>query len=85
MVERRPPKPEVEGSSPSSPAKKIMKFLKTYLNDVKVELRKVTWLSKNEMLGSTMVVWVFAFIVCIFLFIVDFSITGFISRLLGIS
>jgi preprotein translocase subunit SecE len=62
-----------------------MKFLKTYLNDVKVELRKVTWLSKDEMLGSTMVVWVFAFIVCIFLFIVDFSVAGFISRLLGIS
>ena len=61
-----------------------MKFLKTYLNDVKVELRKVTWLSKDEMLGSTMVVWVFAFIVCIFLFMIDFSITGFISRLLGI-
>jgi preprotein translocase subunit SecE len=62
-----------------------MNFLKTYLKDVKVELRKVTWLSKNEMLGSTMVVWVFAFIICLFLFIVDFSITGFISRLLGIS
>ena len=62
-----------------------MKFLKTYLNDVKVELRKVTWLSKDEMLGSTLVVWVFAFIVCIFLFMIDFSITGFISRLLGIS
>ena len=62
-----------------------MKFFKTYLNDVKVELRKVTWLSKDEMLGSTMVVWVFAFIVCIFLFMIDFSITGFISRLLGIS
>ena len=62
-----------------------MKFFKTYLNDVKVELRKVTWLSKDEMLGSTMVVWVFAFIVCIFLFMIDFSIAGFISRLLGIS
>ena len=85
MVERRPPKPEVEGSSPSSPAMKIMKFLRTYLNEVKVELRKVTWLSKDEMLGSTMVVWVFAFIVCIFLFMIDFSIAGFISRLLGIS
>ena len=62
-----------------------MKFLRTYLNEVKIELRKVTWLSKDEMLGSTMVVWVFAFIVCIFLFMIDFSIAGFISRLLGIS
>ena len=60
-----------------------MKFLKTYFNDVKIELRKVTWLSKNEMLGSTMVVWIFAIIVSIFLFVVDFGIAEFISRLLG--
>ena len=81
MVERRPPKPEVEGSSPSSPAL-YMKFLRTYFSDVKIELKKVSWLSKNEMLGSTSVVWVFAIIVAIFLFIVDFGITQFISRLL---
>ena len=60
-----------------------MKFLKTYFEDVKIELRKVTWLSKNEMLGSTMVVWVFAIIVSIFLFVIDFGIAEFISRLLG--
>ena len=82
MVERRPPKPEVEGSSPSSPALN-MKFIRTYFSDVKIELKKVTWLSKNEMLGSTSVVWVFAIIVAIFLFVVDFGITQFVSRLLG--
>ena len=60
-----------------------MKFLKTYFNDVKTELRKVTWLSKNEMLGSTTVVWFFAIIVALFLFVVDFGIAEFISRLLG--
>ena len=60
-----------------------MKFLKTYFNDVKIELRKVTWLSKNEMLGSTTVVWVFAIIVALFLFVVDFGIAEFVSRLLG--
>ena len=60
-----------------------MKFLKSYFSDVKIELKKVTWLSKNDMLGSTMVVWVFAIIVAIFLFIIDFGIAEFISRLLG--
>ena len=60
-----------------------MKFLKSYFSDVKIELKKVTWLSKNEMLGSTMVVWVFAIIVAILLFIIDFGIAEFISRLLG--
>ncbi len=59
-----------------------MKFLRTYYSDVKIELKKVSWLSKNEMLGSTSVVWVFAIIVAIFLFVVDFGITQFISRLL---
>jgi len=59
-----------------------MKFLRTYFSDVKIELKKVSWLSKNEMLGSTSVVWVFAIIVAIFLFVVDFGITQFISRLL---
>ena len=60
-----------------------MKFIRTYFSDVKIELKKVTWLSKNEMLGSTSVVLIFAIIVSIFLFIVDFGITQFISRLLG--
>ena len=84
MVERRPPKPEVEGSSPSSPAGKIMKTIRTYFNNVKLELKKVTWLTKQEMLGSTWVVWIFAFILCIFLFVADFSMSGLMSKLLGV-
>ena len=60
-----------------------MKLLKTYFSDVKIELKKVTWLSKNEMLGSTLVVWVFAIIVALFLFVVDFGIAELISRPLG--
>jgi len=60
-----------------------MKILKTYLSDVKIEIKKVTWLSKDEMLGSTLVVWVFAIIVSIFLFIVDFGIAEFISKIIG--
>tara|TARA_Y100001970_G_scaffold236988_1_gene297129 strand:+ start:898 stop:1083 length:186 start_codon:yes stop_codon:yes gene_type:complete len=59
-----------------------MKFLRTYFSDVKTELKKVSWLSKNELFGSTSVVWVFAIIVAIFLFFVDFGITQFISRIL---
>ena len=54
-----------------------------YFNGVQTEMKKVTWLSKDEMLGSTMVVWVFSIIVAIFLFLIDFGIVEFISRLLG--
>tara|TARA_Y100001970_G_scaffold246206_1_gene313917 strand:- start:567 stop:758 length:192 start_codon:yes stop_codon:yes gene_type:complete len=54
-----------------------------YFDGVKLEVKKVTWLSKNEMIGSTFIVLVFAAIVSVFLFIVDFSLTEVVSRLLG--
>ena len=61
-----------------------MKTISTYFKNVKLELKKVTWLSKNEMLGSTWVVWIFAFLVCIFLFVVDFSMSGLMSKVLSL-
>ena len=54
-----------------------------YFDGVKLELKKVTWLSKNEMIGSTFIVLFFAAIVSIFLFAVDFSLTEVMSRVLG--
>ena len=54
-----------------------------YFSSVQVEIKKVTWLSKDELLGSTVIVGVFSVIVSIFLFIVDFGLTEFASRLLG--
>ncbi len=54
-----------------------------YFSSVQIELKKVTWLSKDELFGSTVIVGVFSIIVSIFLFIVDFGLTEFASRLLG--
>ena len=54
-----------------------------YFSSVQTELRKVSWLSKDELLGSTVIVGIFSVIVSIFLFIIDFGLTEFVSRLLG--
>ena len=54
-----------------------------YIASVQIEVKKVSWLSKNELLGSTVIVGVFSLIVSIFLFVVDFGLTEFVSRLLG--
>ena len=54
-----------------------------YINGVQVEIRKVSWLSKDEMMGSTIIVGIFSALVSIFLFVVDFGLTEFVSRLLG--
>ena len=54
-----------------------------YFGSVQTELKKVSWLSKDELLGSTVIVGVFSLIVSIFLFVIDFGLTEFASRLLG--
>ena len=54
-----------------------------YFGSVQAELKKVSWLSKDELLGSTVIVGVFSLIVSIFLFVIDFGLTEFVSRLLG--
>mgnify|MGYP000120130211 CR=1 FL=1 len=54
-----------------------------YFNGVQIEMKKVTWLSKQEMLGSTFIVGIFSVLIAIFLFFVDFGLSEFVSRLLG--
>ena len=84
MVERRPPKPEVEGSSPSSPAQKDMNKIINYFKSISVELKKVSWLSKDQMVNSTLIVGFFAILVSVFLFILDFGLTRFIKIIFDI-
>ena len=61
----------------------MIQKISQYFNGVQIEMKKVTWLSKQEMMGSTIIVGVFAVLVAIFLFIVDFGVSQFISRLIG--
>ncbi|MFQ5781222.1 MAG: preprotein translocase subunit SecE [Nitrospiria bacterium] len=51
--------------------KRAFKSAIDFLRDVKSELSKVTYPSKNETIGSTTVVIVFTLIVSLFLAIVD--------------
>ena len=61
----------------------MIQKISQYFNGVKIEMKKVTWLSKQEMMGSTLIVGVFSVLIAIFLFIVDFGVSQFISRLIG--
>ena len=61
----------------------MIRKITDYVNGVQLEMKKVTWLSKEEMLGSTAIVGIFAVLVAVFLFFVDFGLSEFISRLLG--
>jgi preprotein translocase subunit SecE len=49
-----------------------------FLREVKVELSKVTWPSRNQTIGSTVVVIIFVFIIALFLGVVDFGLSSLI-------
>ena len=58
---------------------KIVKFLK----ETKAEMRKVTWPTRDELVGSTKIVIIATLVVTLFIGIVDQILTLIIRRLLG--
>ena len=61
----------------------MVRKITDYFSGVRLEIRKVTWLSKQEMFGTTVIVGIFSVLISIFLFVIDFGLSEFISRLLG--
>ena len=62
-----------------------MNRIKSYFNQVAIEMRKVSWLSKEELMGSTMVVGLFAVILSLFLFVIDYAISDLVFRLFNLN
>ena len=54
--------------------------MKSYFSGVKLELKKVSWINKQELIGSTMVVLVFAMILGLFLYVLDAQILDWIGQ-----
>jgi preprotein translocase subunit SecE len=50
---------------------KIKEKVQRYLEETKVELQKVTWPTRPEVIGSTIVVVVTSIVVSAFVFVVD--------------
>ena len=57
-----------------------MRRLQNYIRDVILELRKVTWPTRDELRGATITVIIFAVICSLFVGVVDFAL-GYIVRL----
>ena len=84
MVEHRSPKPGVAGSIPASPAirENMFKAVKDFLNQVYLEMNKVSWPTYSELRGSTYLIIIFSFIFVVFLFDVDWLVGEIVSALL---
>ena len=74
MVERRSPKPEAEGSSPSAPANKLDNIMKNpikFIQEVKQEAFKVTWPTGKETMQGALMVFVMAVVMSLFFLLLD--------------
>jgi len=68
-----------------APAPKEKNFIDKgiqFLREVKVELKKVTWPSRKQTMGSTVVVLVIVSIISLFLGVVDAGLSGLIRAVL---
>ena len=88
MVERRSPKPEVEGSSPSAPAinfkrEKMKKPLK-FIQEVKQEAFRVTWPTGKETIQGTLMVVAMAIVAALFFLLLDQILKFFLEMVLSI-
>ncbi len=88
MVERRSPKPEAEGSSPSAPANLSIKSMKNpikFIQEVKQEAFKVTWPTWKETLQGALMVFVMAVVMSLFFLLLDQVLKFFLELLLKVS
>jgi preprotein translocase subunit SecE len=79
-----PLKKQASATPPAAAKPKDNIFTKSaqFLREVKVELKKVTWPSRKQTVGSTIVVIVLVMIVSLFLGVVDFGISSLIRIVL---
>ena len=85
MVERRSPKPEVVGSSPSAPAKKVMKNPLKFIQEVKQETFRITWPTKKDTMMGAVMVFALASVAAIFFLILDQILRYFLNLVLTIN
>ena len=89
MVECRSPKPEVEGSSPSTPAKKakhyIMKNPIKFIQEVKQEAFKVSWPTGKETMQGALMVFAMAVVMSLFFLLLDQVLKFLLEALLKVS
>ena len=88
MVERRSPKPEAEGSSPSAPANKLNYIMKNpikFIQEVKQEAFKVSWPTGKETVQGALMVFVMAVIMSLFFLLLDQVLKFLLEALLNVS
>ena len=74
--------PQVSSAVPAKPKDNFITSTVQFLREVKIELKKVTWPSRKQTIGSTVVVIVVVILISIFLGSVDIGLSSLIRAVL---
>jgi preprotein translocase subunit SecE len=74
-AEAKRPAPPATALSAREPADNVMTRAVQFLREVKIELKKVTWPTRKQTMGSTLVVIVLVMIISLFLGLVDLGLS----------
>jgi preprotein translocase subunit SecE len=75
-------KSPITGVAAAKPKTNIFHSSVQFLREVKIELKKVTWPSRKQTIGSTVVVVVLVLIISLFLGVVDIGLSNLIRAVL---
>ena len=62
----------------------MFKNINDYFKSISSEIRKVSWMNKQQIINSTIIVGIFALIISIFLFVLDFGLSEFVKILFNL-
>lgn len=85
MVERRSPKPCVAGSTPARPVdifKTMITKVQNFIGEVMAEMKKVSWVTRQELWDSTLIVVGASLLLGLFVAGVDFVLSKGVAHLL---
>tara|TARA_B110000014_G_C19625034_1_gene330193 strand:+ start:60 stop:251 length:192 start_codon:yes stop_codon:yes gene_type:complete len=63
----------------------MFKGIKEYFKSILSEMKKVSWMNKQQIINSTIIVGVFSFIIATFLFVLDFGLSEFVKVLFNLN
>ena len=59
----------------------MIRSIRNYFRSISLEMKKVSWMNRTQIINSTFIVGAFALIISFFLFVLDFGLSEFVKIL----
>ncbi len=63
----------------------MFKKINDYFRSISSEIKKVSWMTKEQIINSTIIVGIFSFIIAAFLFVLDFGLSELVKILFNLN